>query len=197
MSDRTCTPKEVAGRGTACRFAACRLQPAAPLKEALHFPFQFRKGGFDRLAPGIDDNRPLWTQMLEMETYGFAHTSPDAVAHHGFSDRARERKPDPRPARLCFSNAKGGKQRSRKTGTPIVDSAEIRGSQQTNTFRETRDTLPLGADREFVAAPSPASRQDRPPVLGFHAGAEPVCLRAPPIVRLKGTFRHLIPNYSV
>jgi len=45
-----------------------------------------------------------------------------------------------------------------------------------------------------VAASRAAARQHCPSVLGFHAGAETVRLRAPTIVWLKGTFRHLISN---
>jgi hypothetical protein len=41
-----------------------------------------------------------------------------------------------------------------------------------------------------VAAPSAAARQNGPAISGFHAGTEPMCLRAPTVVRLKGTFRH-------
>ena len=71
-----------------------------------------------------------------MQAYGFAHTPPDPVAHHCLAERARRGETDPRTARLRLSHAEGRKERARKTGAVIIDSAEIRGAQQTNTFRE-------------------------------------------------------------
>src|SRR6202043_3433502 len=57
-------------------------------------------------------------------------------------------------------------------------------------FSENQGWLPLGTDREFVAASRAAPRQHCPPVLGLHARAETMRFGAPSIVRLKGTFRH-------
>ena len=76
-------------------------------------------------------------------------------------------------------------------GTLIVNSSEILRTQQTDTFRKTRDgELPLVANREFFATSRAAASENGTPVLGFHAGAEAVSLGTVTIIRLKGTFRH-------
>lgn len=196
-SGRTGRRKGALERCTTCRNAAPRSRPTASPKETLHFPLQFRKRGFHRFPPRIDNDRPLWTQTFEMQARSLADTPPDAVAHHRLAERAGQGEADPRPAGLRFAQTESRKKGPRKAGTAVIYSAEIRGSQQTNTFRETRDALPLGADRKLVAAPSATPRQNGPPVLGCHAGAEPVCFRAPTIIWLKGTFRHFTPSYSV
>ena len=46
------------------------------------------------------------------------------------------------------------------------------------------------ADRQFVAATSPAAREHGAAILGFHARAESMCLGALAIIRLKCAFRH-------
>ena len=77
------------------------------------------------------------------------------------------------------------------TGTLVVDSAEIFGTQQANTFRKTSDEpLPLGTDREFLAPPGAAPRQHGTAVLRLHAGTKPVRLRPMTVIGLKGAFRH-------
>jgi hypothetical protein len=132
--------------------------------------------------------------MLEVQADRLADTPPDAIARHRFADRARQCEADARPAGIRLAHAESREEGPGKTGTFVVHSAKIDGSQQTNTFRETRDALPLGADREFVAAPGAAPRQNGTSVLSFHAGAEPVGLRAPTVVRLKSAFRHCTPS---
>jgi hypothetical protein len=163
----------------------------------MNFPRQFPERGFHRFAPRIDNDRPLWTQMLKMQTYRLADTPPDAVADHSLAEGARRREADARAGSFRFPDAESREQRSRKSRTGVIDSAEIRGSQQANTFRKTRDALPLGADGELVPPAGATPREHSPSVLGFHAGAESVRLCAPAVVRLKGTFRHLIPSYLV
>jgi hypothetical protein len=133
--------------------------------------------------------------MLEVQADRFAYTPPDAVARHRFADRARQREADAGSAGMRLAYAESRKQGSRKAGTLVIDSTKIDGSQQTNTFRKARDALPLGAHREFVAAPRAAPRQNGTSVLSFHAGAEPVGLRAPTVIGLKGAFRHCTPSY--
>ena len=72
-----------------------------------------------------------------MQADGLAYPPPDPVAHHCLAERARGSETDARPAR--FPHAECREERAREAGTLVVNSAEIRGSQQTNTFRETRD----------------------------------------------------------
>jgi hypothetical protein len=50
--------------------------------------------------------------------------------------------------------------------------------------------LPLGADGELFASPSPAPRKHRAAVLGLHAAPETVGLRPVAVIGLKGAFRH-------
>jgi len=156
-------------RGTTYRLSERRRQSAASLKETFHFPFQVRERSFHHFPARIDDDRPLWTQRIEMQADGLPDPSLDAIAHHRLAQRPRRSEADSGPAGRRLPDAESREKRPAETGTLIIDSTEIRGSQQTNTFRKTRDALPLGADRQFVAAPSAAPRQDGPPVLGFHA----------------------------
>ena len=71
-----------------------------------------------------------------MKPHGFAHTPPDAVAHHRLTEGARRGETDLRTASLRLPHTERREEGARKAGTPVVYSAEIRGSQQTNAFRE-------------------------------------------------------------
>jgi hypothetical protein len=86
-----------------------------------------------------------------MQADGFAHTPPDTVAHHRLAEGARRRETDARSARLRLPDAERRKKGARKAGTPIVDPAEIRGSQQTNTFREALLEAFLGARDAYLS----------------------------------------------
>jgi hypothetical protein len=74
--------------------------------------------------------------MLEVQADRLADTPPDAVARHRFADRARQREADAGPAGIRLTHAESRKEGPGKPGTLVIDSAEIRGSQQTNTFRK-------------------------------------------------------------
>jgi hypothetical protein len=92
---------------------------------------------------------------------------------------------------MRLSDAKSGKQRTRILRAAIVNSSEIFGSQQANTFRKSRDgVLSLGTYSEFLAAARAAAGQHGSPVFGLHTASESMRLRAMTIIRLKGTFRH-------
>jgi hypothetical protein len=152
---------------------------------------QIRHWSIERLAPGIEDDGPLWTQLIELQAHGLTDAAPDAVADHGFAEGPGSGEADMRPIRLRLTDAERSEQRARETGAPIVNSAEVFRSQQTDTFRKSRDgALPFGANREFLAAPRAAAGKNGPAVLGFHPGHEPVRLGAVAVVRLKSTFRH-------
>ena len=126
-----------------------------------------------------------------MQSDGLADAAPNAVPHHGLTDGARNGKPDPWTVRLRLADREGGEQRACELGPGVVNPSKVFGSQQTNTFRKTRDGgLPLGADRQFMAALGAAAGQNGPAVLGFHPGAKSVRLGAMAIIRLKGAFRH-------
>jgi hypothetical protein len=156
---------------------------------------QVHDRSIERLAPWIDDDGPLWAQLIEMEADGLADTPPNAVADHGFAEGAGCSEADVRPIGLRLADTERREERARETGAFIVNSSEVFRPQQTNTFRKSRDgALPFGADSELFAATGAAAREDGPAVLGFHARPEPVRLGAVAIVRLKGTFRHLSPS---
>ena len=126
-----------------------------------------------------------------MKADGLAEAPLDAIAHHGIAERTGGGKADARSIGLQFMDAKGGEERAGVARSMVIDSSEILRSQQTDTFRKTRDgALPLGADGQLLAAPRPAAREHRTAVLGLHAGAESVSLRTVTIIRLKGAFRH-------
>jgi hypothetical protein len=96
-----------------------------------------------------------------------------------------------RPIRLRFAHTKCRKEGPGEPGTLVINSAEVFGTQQTDTFRETRDgRLPLGAYGQFLAPACAAPGQNGAPVLGLHTGAKPMRLGAVTVIRLKSTFRH-------
>jgi hypothetical protein len=71
-----------------------------------------------------------------MQADSFAYTPPDAVAHHCFAESAGRGETDSGPVKLRLSHTEGREEGARKTRPAIIDFAEIRGSQQTNTFGE-------------------------------------------------------------
>ena len=152
---------------------------------------QFRHRSIEGFAPRIDDYGPLGAQLIQMEADSLANAPFDAVADHGFTKGARSSEADTRPIGLRLADAERREKRARETGTLIVNSSEVFRSQQTNTFRKSRDgALPFGADRELLAAPGAAAGEDGPAVLSFHPRQKPVRFGAVAIIRLKGTFRH-------
>jgi hypothetical protein len=130
--------------------------------------------------------------LVEMQAHRFAQAPLDPVAHHGFTERARQCETDPWTAALRLADTKSGEQRPTVAGTLIVNSSEVLRTKQADTFRKTSDgELPFGTDREFLAALGTAARQHGTSILRLHTGAKPVCLRPMTVVGLKGAFRHL------
>jgi hypothetical protein len=163
----------------------------AALKQALYFPVQIGYRSIEGLAPRIDDDGPLWAQLTKLEADRLADASLDAVSHHGFAEGARAGEADMRPLQLRFANTKCRKEGPSELRAVVIYPAEVFGTQQTDTFRKTRDgALPLGANGQFLAAACAAPGQNRASVLGFHTGAKPMRFGAVAIVRLKSTFRH-------
>jgi hypothetical protein len=76
-----------------------------------------------------------------MKADGLADAPPDAVAHNCFTDRPRDGKADMRSIRLRLADGERRKQRAGILGALIVDPAEISGTQQTDTFRKSRDSV--------------------------------------------------------
>src|ERR1022692_1891849 len=108
-----------------------------------------------------------------MQAHGFAHTPPDPVAHHRLAERARRGETDSRTVGLRLPHAERRKEGARKTGPPIVDSAEIRGSQQTNTFRETRDAYLSELTVSLWRPPGGGRPRNSPPFFVSLGGRDP------------------------
>jgi hypothetical protein len=151
-----------------------RLRARATQEKLFHFPLDYGEGRIQHLASGIDDDFALWTQLIEPEADGLANPSFNAIAHHSLSDRARHREADFRAGTLRAADIKSGEQRSGIAGTLIVNSSEISGSQNTNTFRKTCDVTylseltvnflrPRARRRASTARPSAVSMRDRNP----------------------------------
>src|SRR5262245_33807354 len=84
-----------------------------------------------------------------------------------------------------------GKQRAIVTHPLVVNSPEIFGTQQANTFRKTSDgELPLGADGELLSSTGATPRQHSTAILGLHPRQKAVGLRAAASIRLKSAFWH-------
>ena len=181
------------GRGSIYKAAGLESRAIAAQKQALHFALQFRHGCIEGFASRIDDDGPLWAQPVEVEAYSLADTPLDTVPHDRFTDRARDGEPDTRPVRLRLADTKSREEGPRESGTLVINSSKVFGSQQTDTFRKTRDgVLPLGANGQFLAPACAATGQNGASVLGLHPGAKPMRLRAVSVIRLKSTFRHVI-----
>jgi hypothetical protein len=152
---------------------------------------EIRYGSIEGFAPGIDDDGPLGAQPVEVEADRLADTPFDTVPHDRFANGARDSKADMRSVRLRLSDTKSGEEGPGEAGTLVINSSKVFGSQQTDTFRKTRDgVLPLGANGQFLAATCATTGENGAAILGFHTSAKPVRFGAVAIIRLKGTFRH-------
>ena len=119
--------------------AASLRRGTAPLKKTLHFPVKFRHRSVVRLAPRIDNDSPLRAQQIEMQANGLAHPPFDAIAYNGFTERSRYGESDTRTVAAGFADTKSSEERPTVAGTLVINSSEILRSQQTDTFRKTRD----------------------------------------------------------
>jgi len=109
------------------------------LKETKNLFPQFLRGCIEGLAAGIDDDRPLWAQLAELEADGLANPSLNAISHHGFTECAGAGETNMGSFELRFPDTECRKEGSGKPGTLVIDPAEIFGAQQADTFRKTRD----------------------------------------------------------
>jgi hypothetical protein len=78
-------------------------------------------------------------QPIQMAAYGLADTPLDTVSRHGFTDGAGHRETNVGAVRLRFAYTKRGEERAAVAATVVVNSSEIFGSQQADTFRKTWD----------------------------------------------------------
>ena len=179
------------GKCRPCRRPASGSRSIAVEKELLHFAEQFRARSVQRSAPRIEDDGPPRVQPIQEQPDRFADPPPDAISRHRPAQRARSSETDSRSRRLGPAKAECGEQRARVTGALVIDSSEILRSQQADTFWKTSDgILPLGTDRQLLAAAGAPPRQHGAAILGLHATAESMGLGPVAIIRLKCAFRH-------
>jgi hypothetical protein len=191
-SDSNGTRRAATGKSELCTRSGERSGTAALEEKPFHFALQCRHRSIQCLAPGIDHNRPLWTQPLELNANRLAETPLDAVSYHRLTNGAGDGKTDARPIRPRLADTESREERPRQAGAGVVNSSEILGSQQTDTFRKTSDgILPLGAYRELFPAAGTTPRQNGAAVLGLHPRAESVRFCAMTVIRLKSAFWHL------
>jgi hypothetical protein len=182
---------EERGKSRAYTRGGRRRRGSAAEKETLHFALKVRYRSIESFASRVDDDGPLGAQPIEVKAHRFADTPFDTVAYNRLTDGTRDSKADVRPVRLRLADTKSGEEGPGEPGTVVVNSSKVFGSQQTDTFRKTRDgVLPLGANGQFLAATGATAGENGAAVLGLHTGAKPVRFGAMAIVRLKSTFRH-------
>ena len=97
----------------------------ASLKQTLHFPVKFRDRSIQGFAAGVDDDRPLWAQPVQLEANRLADAAFDAIAHHGFAEGARQGEADPRSEGRRIAHAKRGEEGAGEADTLVVNPAEI------------------------------------------------------------------------
>ncbi len=115
------------------------------MKQLLHLPFQVGERDIQGFPPRVDNDRPLRTQLVEPEAHRLPDPPFNSVARHGPSERPRRSEPDPRTLNFRSPHAEGRETRPGVLAALIVDGAEIRGSQQTDTFRKTGDARYLSS----------------------------------------------------
>jgi len=114
-------------------------------KETFYFLLKIRKRRVLGFPSRVDDNRALRIQPIEKAPDGFAQPPFDPVPHHGFSNRARNRKADSRAIELRLADPISREQRAGKTGAHIINPSEIFRAQEADTFRKTSDGSYLSA----------------------------------------------------
>ena len=125
------------------------------MKETLYFALKFRHRSVERLASGIEYDRPLRAQLIQLQPHCLSQAPLDSIPHDGLSDRARDRETDAWTGSFGLADTKSGEQGTSVAGTLIVNSSEVLRTQQTDTFRKTRDGgLPLVTDGELFTASS-------------------------------------------
>ena len=76
-------------------------------------------------------------QPIQLAAYGLADTPLDTGPRHGLSEGAGHRETNVGTIRLRLAYAERGEERATEAATVVVNSSEIFGSQQADTFRKT------------------------------------------------------------
>jgi hypothetical protein len=89
------------------------------LKKTFYFAAKFRYWGIAGFAPRIDDDGPLWAQLIQLEAYRLPDPSLDAISHHGFAEGARAGEANMRSLKLRFPDTKCRKHGPGEPGTLV------------------------------------------------------------------------------
>ena len=119
-------------RSISYRYEGCPASGSAFLNQPLERPLDFRERSGERRPPRVDDNVPLRPNSDALAPERLAHPPLDAIAHHGASDRARNRKTHPRPAAISRIRARQAERREQRVGKAdavVINRSEIGGAQ--------------------------------------------------------------------
>ena len=149
----------------------------ASLDHPLHFPLDFGKSCIEGLAPRIEHDVPLRTQVGSMQTECLAKPALDAIPNDRSSDCTRDCKANPgtiRRSGIFARPAKGGEQGTGDAEAVIINKPEIGGakypgrpgkgapaagvSRPWRNGRLFRHSPSAYAGREPAAAPAPPGR---------------------------------------
>ena len=135
---------------------------------------KFRYRGIECLAPRVDDDGPLGTQLIQVEADGLTEAPLDAISHDGLADRARQGESDAGTRGFALTDAKRREERSRDANPMIVNPSKILRSENADTFRKAWDEnylssltvsflRPAARRRERTARPFLVSMRERNP----------------------------------
>src|SRR5260370_40057065 len=97
-------------------------------KQFHDFLFQSRKCHFEGRAAGVDDNRPLGTQLREVQTHGFPEAAFDQITDIGAAQSPWSREADARAPGFVLPQVEGSEVSTRIPLTRVGDKSEIAGS---------------------------------------------------------------------
>ncbi len=100
----------------------------ASCKYAADFAAQIVKRRFENGSPWVEDYRPIFRERVELRPHCFAHTTLEAIALNGISERARDGKAEARwDGRAIEAQAEGGEIAAGHADTGLIDVAELSG----------------------------------------------------------------------
>jgi hypothetical protein len=128
-------------RSIAYRYAKELPSRSAFLDQPLECPFDLRERSGERRAARVDDNVPLRPHSGAMTPEHLAQPALDSIAHHGASDRAWNRKPQPRAAAIFGIRSRQAERREyggRKADAVVINRSEIGGAQDSGRLRKSQ-----------------------------------------------------------
>jgi hypothetical protein len=101
----------------------------ASCKGGGYFLAKIGKRGMEDIASRIKDQLPACGEEMERRATGFAHTTADTVANHGFADGTRKRKSAASGvAGMVGAGAKSDEVAGAETGTALIDGSKLGGT---------------------------------------------------------------------